>query len=153
MKIVHGDLIQLAKRGDFDVIVHGCNCFHSFGAGIARQIRHAFPAAYRADLATERGAYEKLGDISVAQCGNVTVVNAYTQFEFGGGKRRANYSAIDDAFSNIKQRFPGKRIGYPMIGAGLAGGDWDVIAPIIDRELDGEDHTLVMYQKFQGRQE
>jgi O-acetyl-ADP-ribose deacetylase (regulator of RNase III) len=39
--------------------------------------------------------------------------------------------------------FAGKRIGYPKIGAGLAGGDWSIIEEIIDRELEGEDHTLV----------
>jgi predicted phosphatase len=27
----------------------------------------------------------------------------------------------------------------------LAGGDWDIIADIINQELDGEDHTLVEY--------
>jgi hypothetical protein len=43
----------------------------------------------------------------------------------------------------IKQDFAGKRIGYPLIGAGLAGGDWKVIESIIQQELDGEDHTLV----------
>lgn len=28
LKIIHGDLIKLALLGDFDVIVHGCNCFN-----------------------------------------------------------------------------------------------------------------------------
>ena len=39
--------------------------------------------------------------------------------------------------------FSGKRIGYPKIGAGLAHGDWRVIAPIIEEELHAEHHTLV----------
>jgi hypothetical protein len=33
-----------------------------------------------------------------------------------------------------------------MIGAGLAGGDWEIISAIINEELYGEDHTLVIYQ-------
>jgi hypothetical protein len=45
----------------------------------------------------------------------------------------------------VKRRFAGNRIGYPKIGAGLARGDWSVIAPIIDEQLAGEDHTLVEY--------
>ncbi|MCA9174602.1 MAG: hypothetical protein KDB14_08950 [Planctomycetales bacterium] len=49
------------------------------------------------------------------------------------------------AFQAIKAQFGGRRIGYPLIGAGLAGGDWDVIADIINEELHGEDHTLVRY--------
>ncbi len=43
----------------------------------------------------------------------------------------------------VKTRFAGRRIGYPKIGAGLAKGDWDIIAQIIDAELADEDHTLV----------
>jgi O-acetyl-ADP-ribose deacetylase (regulator of RNase III) len=37
------------------------------------------------------------------------------------------------------------RIGYPAIGAGLAGGDWEVISSIIEEELKGEDHTFVKF--------
>ena len=43
----------------------------------------------------------------------------------------------------LKRNFPGKRIGYPKIGAGLARGYWNVISQIINEELAGEDHTLV----------
>jgi hypothetical protein len=46
----------------------------------------------------------------------------------------------------VKQRFGGRRIGYPKIGAGLARGDWALLARIIDEELAGEDHTVVEYE-------
>jgi hypothetical protein len=39
MKTVYGDLVKLAIAGNFDVIVHGCNCYHTMGAGIAKQIK------------------------------------------------------------------------------------------------------------------
>ena len=45
----------------------------------------------------------------------------------------------------VKQNFAGTRIGYPLIGAGLAKGDWQVISKIIEEELEGEDHTLVEF--------
>jgi O-acetyl-ADP-ribose deacetylase (regulator of RNase III) len=45
----------------------------------------------------------------------------------------------------VKQRFPGRRIGYPRIGAGLGRGDWARLAQIIDEELLDEDHTLVEF--------
>lgn len=38
MKVITGNLIKLAINGDFDVIIHGCNCFCKMGAGIAKQI-------------------------------------------------------------------------------------------------------------------
>ncbi|WP_444933164.1 hypothetical protein [Microbulbifer sp. JTAC008] len=57
----------------------------------------------------------------------------------------ADYEAIRSVFTKVKKDFPGKRIGYPLIGAGLAGGDWEVISSIIENELEGENHTLVKF--------
>lgn len=39
MILEQGDLIERAENGDFDVIIQGCNCFHTMGAGIAKSIR------------------------------------------------------------------------------------------------------------------
>lgn len=146
MKIIYGDLINLALQGKFDVIIHGCNCFHTMGAGIARQIKQIFPDAYKIDLETPYGDKEKLGKFSYVKCGKITVVNLYSQFDFRG-EHNVNYDAIRRGFDVIQNLFSGKRIGYPKIGAGLAGGDWKIIAPIIDKELEGEDHTLVIFDK------
>ena len=30
---VKGDLFQPFAKKEFDLMVHGCNCFHSFGKG------------------------------------------------------------------------------------------------------------------------
>lgn len=156
MKVVKGDLIKLAQQGVFDVIVHGCNCFCTMGKGIAPQIKKAFPAAYIADCQTRKGDKSKLGTISYATVetfnGELVVVNAYTQYDYRKGynsdsKRRVDYKALRSCFKEIKQYFNGRRIGYPMIGAGLAGGDWDTIAKIINQELVDEDHSLVKWEK------
>ncbi len=39
---INGNLISLALEGQFDVVVHGCNCFNNMGAGIAPQMARAF---------------------------------------------------------------------------------------------------------------
>ena len=145
MKQLNGDLISLAKDGHFDVIVHGCNCFNTMGAGVAKLIKSEFPEAFEADLKTEKGSKDKLGTISYAKSGSLTVVNAYTQHNWKGRGVKADYEAIRRAFKEIRNYFSGLRIGYPAIGAGLAGGDWQIIAQIISEELNGEDHTLVVY--------
>lgn len=143
-----GDLIELAMLGEFDVIVHGCNCFHTMGAGIAKVIRARFPEAYEADCATLHGSREKLGTISSAPIlrgsARFHVVNAYTQHHWKGPGVRAEYPAIRACFEAIARDFAGARIGYPLIGAGLARGDWTVIAPLIDGALAGQRHTLVV---------
>ena len=144
-----GDLLKLALAGEFDVIVHGCNCFGDMGKGIALAVKQQFPEAYQADLATTKADRAKLGRFSSAliQRSGVSfvVVNAYTQFDWRGRGVKVDYAAMASVFTQIKQQFAGKRIGYPLIGAGLAGGDWAVIAPIIDQALVGERHTLVRF--------
>lgn len=87
MKIITGDLVKMSKDGEFDMIFHGCNCFHTMGGGIARQIRLDFPEAYNADCDTAYGAIDKLGTMSSAKSGSVTVVNCYTQWEYGTDKK------------------------------------------------------------------
>ena len=148
MQQITGNLIDLALAGKFDVIIHGCNCMHTMGAGIAKPIAQLFPEAYAADKATPHNDRTKLGTFSKAEVtrGDIafTVVNAYTQFDYKSKGRRADYDAIERVFAAIGQTFPKARIGYPMIGAGLAGGDWTVIAPLIDKGLQGCDHTLVV---------
>ena len=149
MKTVHGDLIQLALDGQFDVIIHGCNCFCTMGAGIAKSVRSAFPEAYAADRATAKGDRAKLGKTSQATIERdgirLTVVNAYTQFHWRGRGVKADYDAIRSAARAVAAAFPDARIGYPKIGAGLAGGDWPTIEAILRDEFASVDHTLVLF--------
>ena len=79
--------------------------------------------------------------------GELIIVNGYTQFNWRGSGRKADYEAIREVFSKVKKEFSGLRIGYPAIGAGLARGDWKIISEIIEEELKGENHTFVEYQK------
>jgi O-acetyl-ADP-ribose deacetylase (regulator of RNase III) len=150
-QIVEGDLITLALQGEFDVIIHGCNCFCAMGAGIAHTIQQQFPEAYAADLMTNKGDRNKLGYFSSATVRenghDITIINGYTQFHHSGPGPLVDYNAVQNLFNRIKKEFPGRRLAYPRIGAGLAGGNWDKIETIIDQELDGEHHTLVNYLK------
>jgi O-acetyl-ADP-ribose deacetylase (regulator of RNase III) len=151
MNIIKGDLIKLAQDGTFDVIIHGCNCQCEMSAGIAKFIRNTFPEAYEADLKTEKGSRDKLGTISYATVNKadheITVINAYTQFDYKGTLVLVDYDAVRSVMRAVKEAFSGRRIGYPKIGAGLAGGDWEILSKIIDEELAGEDHMLVEFSK------
>lgn len=152
MKTIAGDLVALALAGEFDVIIHGCNCQCTMGAGIAKGIKQTFPAAYKADLATERGDRDKLGmyssaEVLVGEDQPLIIVNGYTQLDFRRRKMpNVDYDAIRSVLKAVKTDFPDKRIGYPAIGAGLAGGDWEVIGEIIAEELMNVDHTFVLYR-------
>jgi O-acetyl-ADP-ribose deacetylase (regulator of RNase III) len=160
-KHVIGDIITLTIEGIFDVLIHGCNCFNTMGAGLALQIKKRLPEAYSADLITIKGDKNKLGNYSRANIvrgiNHFTVINAYTQYNYGRKGVYINYDAMDNIFKNLGQTFrtlltikgtPELRIAYPKIGATLGGGDWDLIYnEIIIPRLSGCDHTLVTLPK------
>jgi O-acetyl-ADP-ribose deacetylase (regulator of RNase III) len=149
MKIIYGDIFDYIKN-DY-VLIHGCNCFCNMGAGIARTIKENYFEAYNTDCKTIKGDKSKLGTYSSVDIKheniNFTIVNAYTQYHYGGRVRNADYNAIKAVFNKISVDFKNKTIIYPMIGAGLAGGDWEIISKIIDEELYGLDHICVIYKK------
>jgi len=144
---VTGNLVTLALAGKFDVVVHGCNCQHVMGAGVAKQLAQAFPAVVEADLQTTKGV-EKLGTVSyafptLANGETLIVANAYMQAYYGKYHHAFNYDALRSCFEQIKRDLEGLHIAYPAIGAGLGLGDWRFIQPIIDEVLEGETHTFV----------
>jgi O-acetyl-ADP-ribose deacetylase (regulator of RNase III) len=146
MKYVIGDLLQLAKEGKFDVIGHGCNCFHSMGAGIAKAIKREWPEAHLADQCSRYGDKNKLGTftyLDTFETGELTILNLYTQFKYTSIQVDVDYEAVRKCMKAVKKRYSGKRIGFPLIGAGLAGGDWNIISGIIEDELGDEDVTIV----------
>ena len=158
MITIKGDLITYAQLGTFDVIVHGCNCFNTMGAGIAKQIKDYFPSAFIADCASTYGSKLKLGSytksyIELDDCiksdirKGFYVINAYTQYNTHrkDGKPPVNYNAIRNVFKQINKDFKGKIVAYPAIGAGLAGGDWSIIAKIIEEELTDVQHYFVEF--------
>ena len=146
-KEVYGDLIQLAKKGNFDVITHGCNCMSNMGAGIAVPMNYAF------DVSTF--PMEQLG-VDINKLGNIdyrsfiteaplVVVNSYTQYVPSVKMKPLDYEALTLCMRKINHTFKGKHIGLPKIGAGLAGGDWERIKKIIQVELKDMDITVVLY--------
>lgn len=153
MKTIKGDLIKLAKDGEFDAIIHQCNCFCTMNSGIAKAIRENFPAAYVADKATISGDKDKLGTLSVvmvhvADNKSLWIVNAYGQHRYGRDKRHTDYDALRSCFKLVKEEFSGMKMGLPLIGCGTGGGTWDVVEKIIQEELGDEDITLVVLEEI-----
>jgi len=172
-RVVRGNIVKRAQAGAFDVIVHGANCMCTMGKGVALEIKETFPLASRADMSTPKGERSKMGTISIAEIeldlktpfayaetrlAYLTVINAYTQFGWRPEERgniAERYCAIRQAFRLIKQQYGGKgrQFAFPKIGAGLAGGVWKEIAPIIAEEMKGENCTLVVYDADEVEQE
>jgi len=127
-----GNLLDLAEAGEFDIVVQGCNCFNTMGGGIAREIRERYPMAAMADDETQKGDHNKLGIYTTAFTGKFLIVNAYTQFNMSRGTDVFEYTAFQLILEKILFAYGNKRIGIPYIGMGLAGGDPNIIIPMIE---------------------
>ncbi|QHJ78840.1 MAG: hypothetical protein [Caudoviricetes sp.] len=143
MKYVKGNLVTLMKQAveqnDKKVFfAHGTNCQAAMGSGIAPQIAKAFPQVEEADR-----LYHKLNDhyhckhnmlgtvFPVSLTNNVTVFNAYTQYNPG---RDLRIDSLRDCFEMLNIMARGAILMIPRIGAGVAGGDWDEISKIIEEQ-------------------
>lgn len=150
---ITGDLIELALKGEFDVITHGCNCFCTMGAGIAPQMAKAFGCdEFFLERNVEKGSIDKLGCIDWLSKNGVAIVNSYTQYHYGknhvdGIPNPIDYEALTLCLRKINHIFKGKHIGLPQIGCGLAGGDWNKVKEIIKKELKDCIITVVIYKK------
>jgi len=143
LKHVTGNLIDMAEQGDFDVIVHGCNCLNTMGSGIALEMRNRYPQVYEADtLATVqwKNPAAKLGNFSTYSTigiGNpFVIVNAYTQLNFAPrGIDHFEYESFYLILRKLEALGP-VRFGFPMIGMGLAGGDETRIIKLLEDFAD-----------------
>lgn len=153
MKHAKGDLLKMARNGNFNIIVQGCNCFCTMGSGIARQIREEYPQAYTADCTTAPGDRNKLGTYSFAAAENFLIINAYTQFGFNKGGESSDvfeYTAFKLILEKLYYFHGANHFGFPYIGMGLAGGDKTRIIEMLEEfsqqvEAKGGTVTLVEF--------
>lgn len=148
VNVIKGDLIKLANNGNFDAIMHGCNCFSTMGAGIALQMKLAY-SADKLPLEIQPIAHPilKLGNIDYKQVeiasGEFTLINAYTQYQPGPD---FNFTAFEVICQKVNLAFKGKHIGLPMIGSGIGGGNWSWIKSVIEHYCTDVKVTIVEYQ-------
>jgi O-acetyl-ADP-ribose deacetylase (regulator of RNase III) len=141
LKHTKGNLLDLAEAGQFDIIVQGCNCFNTMGGGIAREIRERYPAAALFDNETEKGDYNKLGNYTLVHPeftnGKFLIINAYTQYNMSQGTDVFEYIAFQLILQKLIHVYGDKRIGFPYIGMGLAGGDKETIMAMLEDFAQG----------------
>lgn len=145
---IKGDLLHLFSKGNFDAIVHGCNCFCLMGAGIAHQISQNYPSIREVDISSNRGDMSKLGSYSFAEYEEGTIVNGYTQYYPGAN---FEYKAFQELLGKLNEKFKGKHLGFPQIGCGIGGGNWEDVQTMIHEYLPDVDVTIVYYDNGQKR--
>lgn len=169
---VKGNLITMCERGLVEIMVHGCNCFHAMGSGIAGQLARKHPEVPKADrVGTVCGDLSKIGSYTIAEVSPkafndvpFVVFNAYTQNapSYDGSDVFA-YESFPDLLETIRSSLgdvmqytimeqPDAKpltIGFPQIGAGLAGGDWPRIRQMIVDAFEAEPHITVVLVEYQ----
>ncbi len=131
-----GNILTLAEQGHFDIILHDCNCFNTFGAGLAKEIKIKYPQAYQTDCQTIKGHRSKLGNYSVYH-GKFIILNCYAQYLTASyGEDVFEYDAFNSILKKVADNYGNLRIGLPYIGMGLAGGDSSRIIKMIEDFAD-----------------
>lgn len=136
-----GDLLSV-KQG---ILVHGCNALGVMGAGVALAIRKRYPECYERYRKQHITAGLSLGELVLYEVPNegapeLIIANAITQQNVGTEQRQVDYEAVDRCFESVAKLARERHledIHFPLIGCGLAGGDWGVIEPIIAERLEG----------------
>lgn len=132
------------------VVLHGCNCLHVMGAGIAKYLSSKYPVVLEVDRKeTTKGSIHKLGTITIAVVNtNLHVVNCYTQFDYRRSIHNAppvDYTSIRKCLIAVKDKYSDWEIRAPKIGCGLAGGDWNIVEGIFNDIL--HDCKVTIYEK------
>lgn len=157
---VKGDLIELYKQDEFNAIGHGCNCFHTMGAGIALAInRYTNGKALKVDKESVYGDINKLGKDTYCDFGPGRIYNLYTQYSTAHDNCVAVHwksvrEAIEGMIVNelvITEFLEPVHVAIPLIGCGLANGSKKDLFKVLDYISDDFSSqvslTVVEYSK------
>ena len=134
MKIIsrYGNILDT----DAKYICHCVNAQGVMGSGVAKAIRDKYPKAFN----VYRKEYESRGRLSMgyvigADCDKHIILNLVGQKYYGNepGKCYLDYIALRKGISSIN-KYISEPVAFPMIGCGLAGGDWKVVSEILEEE-------------------
>ena len=129
--------------GEYNIICQQVNCQGVMGAGLAKQIRNQYPKLfmYYKQKCESCNKEELLGDINIfctSYENSKFIINLFAQYNYGRGTRQTDYNAFHGCLQKIKSQVTDfipetAKIAFPYkIGCGLAGGDWNIIKPMIE---------------------
>lgn len=159
----------MAESGDYDYILHGCNCFHAMGSGIAGDIAKRYPHVPNVDrrdtehgdpgklgtwteavvntrmalLSPDNGKWQDYPETTEVPCEEFTILNCYTQYQPG---KDFLPSIFPKLIRDLNEEFSGQIIGLPAIGCGIAGSmaNMSILVEAMLKEGPDVDWELVM---------
>lgn len=130
---IKGDLFKTEHK----VIAHGCNALGVMGSGVAKIIKEQYTGAFEEYHKKYKTDGLHLGEVVFAEYNNKLIANCITQSRFGrDGTQFVDYAAIERCIKVLNENMETHSfdtVAMPKIGAGLGGGNWDLIAEIIEK--------------------
>lgn len=158
IRIIETDIFTL----DCDVIGHQVNCQGVMGAGLAKEIKIMFPKVfteYRKMCSIENKS-DNLGKCLIVERNNAKtfepkyIANIFAQDRYGKDKCYTSYDSFKKALIDLKIWCKNNIdkdkiiIGLPYkIGCGLAGGDWNIVEPIIENVFGNDNKFEIILCK------
>jgi len=153
IQTVYGNVLDFTENA---VMIHGCNCQGVMGSGVALAVREKYPEVFEEYLDYQKYYADDteglLGRIQVSLItSRYSIVNAFTQNLFGTNRRQVNYEAMYCCFERTNKYLSyldsPNILYFPKIGAGLGGGNWEIIKTIIEQTVDQKfNPTLVEFK-------
>lgn len=134
IKYVKGDVLA----SDEPRIAHGVNCSGGFKSGFAKAVADKYPIVKeRYSSLFEAGGWS-LGHTQLVEVDDGSgrlIANCGTQQRYGRPTEGpfVSYPAVREVIKKLVKTWP-EGFAMPKMGAGLAGGNWDIIAQIIEEE-------------------
>lgn len=157
IEYIIGDATEPIGEGK-KIIVHICNDIGAWGKGFVLALSRKWkePEQEYRTLARNQNHKLKLGLIqSVEVTKDITVINMVAQHNIypiqdsnGVIVQPIRYEALRECLEQVmyQAKLNDASVHMPMIGAGLAGGDWNIIEQIINETLIAYDVNTTVYQ-------
>jgi len=156
-----GDLFDHVQHGDR--IIHVCNNIGGWGSGFVVPLGKKYPIAEQAyrkwfigenfltcphiSISNDKPTLGNIQCIRFHERGELYIVNMIAQNGVvnDNNRRPLNYEALYECLRKISLFIPidkTHRIIGPKLGAGLAGGDWNIIEAMINSVFRGNQVTI-----------
>jgi O-acetyl-ADP-ribose deacetylase (regulator of RNase III) len=143
LTIKEGDLLDATES----IIGHQCNTKGSMGKGVALALVNKYPEIkdpYVKVCKTYGSLLLGSTQFTPVHDGKI-IANIFGQNEYGGKKINTKYDALRAGLFLVcdKAKTEGLSVALPYgIGCGLAGGDWGIVLPMIEKAAETCNITL-----------
>ena len=124
IKYRYGDILTTESK----YIAHCVNMQYVMNSGVAKCIRESYPKAYEDYMSSEL----KLGRVIISTNEPHNIIHIVGQEFYGRTGLYVKYQALEKAFKIINSKVESTSISYPLIGCGLAGGDWNIVSRLLE---------------------